>query len=68
MNNYDMGGGRSIRANNDINEINKITTNMKSKCLEMTSTSTDTGDISAPKIYTKTEVNQLLTGARLHLI
>ena len=28
----------------------------------MTSTSTFTGDITAPNIYTKTEVNNLLTG------
>ena len=63
MNTYDIAGGRNIGTNNDINAINSISATRKSKgyCLESTSTSTFTGNILAPNIYTKTEVNQLLS-------
>ena len=63
MDNYDIAGGRNIGTNNDINAINSISATRKSKgyCLESTSTSTFTGNILAPNIYTKTEVNQLLS-------
>ena len=62
MNSYDIGGGRKL--NNDISAVNDITANNKSKgkTLEMTLTSTFTGDITAPNVYTKTQVNNLLTG------
>ena len=45
-------------------QLNILNANSKSKgkILELTSTSTFTGDISAPNMYTQTEVNQLLTG------
>ena len=63
---YDIAGGRNIginNASNAINDINAKTKNQKGRTWEITSTSTFTGGISAPKIYTKTEVNQLLTGS-----
>ena len=62
---YDIAGGRNIGINNDsnaINDINAKTKIKKGRTWEITSTSTFTDGISAPTIYTKTEVNQLWTG------
>ena len=55
MNNYDIAGGRNMAANSDIHSINDITANnqLKGKFLEITSTWTFTGDISAPSSYTQ---------------
>ena len=70
MHNYDIAGGRNIDTNNDINAISDINATRKSKgyCLEITSTSTFTRNLLAPNMYTQTEVNQLLTRTRLHMI
>ena len=64
MNNWDIGGCRNIGAANDIGGGNDMiaANKLKGKYLEMTSTSTFTGDISAPNIYTKTQVDNILTG------
>ena len=63
MNNYNIAGCRNIGANNDIYAINDLYANdkLKGNCLEITPTSTFTGDILAPNMYTKTKVNQLLS-------
>ena len=70
MNTYETGGGRHIGANDDISAVNGITANrkLKSKYVELTATSTCTGDISTPNIYTQTEINQFFTRKRLHMI
>ena len=61
MNNWDIGGARNIGAANDLGEGNDIVeaNELKGRNLEITSTSTFTSDISAPNIYTKTEVDSL---------
>ena len=61
MNNYDIGGGRHTDAHDDISAVNDITANKKltNKKLEIASTSTSTGAISAPDIHTKTQVDNL---------
>ena len=67
MNNWDIGGARNIGAaddhggGNDIVAANKL----KGRYLQITSTSTFTGDISDPNIYTQTHVESILTGKRI---
>ena len=63
MNTWDIGGARNIGAANDIGGGNDIVAanKLKGKYLEVTSTSTFTGDISAPNIYAKTQVDSLFT-------
>ena len=64
MNNWDIAGGRNIGVANDIGAGNDIVAanRLRGKYLEITSTSTFTGDIPAPNIHTKTQVDSLLTG------
>ena len=63
MNNYNIAGGRNIWAKNNISAIDDLMVNnlFKEWYLDISHTSTFTGKISTPHIYTKTQVNQLLT-------
>ena len=70
MNNYDIAGGRHIGVNTNSSAVGDITANYKVKgqYLDILQTSTFTGDIPEPNIYTQTQVNELFTGKRLCLI
>ena len=63
MHNYDIGGGRHIRMNSNIHAVADIMANniINGMYLEISQTSTVTNDISAANIYTKTQVDTLLT-------
>ena len=62
MNNYDIGGGSNVGAKN-ATAVTDILANiiLKGRHLDISHTSTCTSDISAPNIYTKTQVDSLLT-------
>ena len=71
MNTYDLSSSRNIGVNNNINAVGHITADNELKRTvfgHKSETSTFTGDISAPNMYKKTQVNELLTEKRIHLI
>ena len=62
MNNWSITGGMNIACGNDVVGGNDViaTNDLKGKYFKITPTSTFDGDITAPNIYTKSEVNTLL--------
>ena len=63
MNNFSITGGMNIACGNDVVGGNDViaTNELKGKTLKITSTSVFDGNITAPNIYTKGEVNNLLS-------
>ena len=63
MNNWNITGGMNIACGNDVVGGNDViaTNELNGKTLKITSTSVFTGDITAPNIYTKDEINSLLS-------